>query len=386
MNNSKKLFCESEKCCGCGSCKHICPTNSIIFKKNLFGNQVFIDNKTCVHCGLCEKVCQFHKSIELSEPLFWKEGWCTNEDIRKASSSGGLAKTIALSCLERGWKIFMCVSKEKSFCYEEVCEKEILNISGSFYVKSSLGSVFKTIKKYLLAKEKVLFIGLPCHVSSVKQFLFNVPSDNFYTIDLICHGTPSLDLFKAFSEEEKINDYRDLSFRQKNKSSYKPLKFDYWITPFLDGLTYTDNCYNCNFASKKRVSDLTLGDSWGSDLDDFERNKGISLLLINTEKGKELIPEKGVFLRDANIEKSVKAQGQLQSPSKLPPKRYLFTEKISSGFGYHKIIKKIYLKKIIVSYFRNIPFVYYIYRKIKPPRSPSYISFSLEKRKNTAVK
>ena len=380
MNDSKKLFCVSEKCCWCGSCKIICPTNSIVFKRTFFGNQVFIKNETCIHCGLCEKVCQFHNDIKLAEPLFWKEGWCTNQDIRKTSSSGGMAKTIALSCLKRGWKIFMCVASKASFYYKEVHEAEILNVSGSFYVKSSLGSVFKTVKEYLLSKEKVLFIGLPCHVSSLKQFLFNVPTDNFFTIDLICHGTPSLDLFKAFSEEAKINDYQNLSFRQKNKSSYKPLKFDYWIIPFLDGLTYTDNCYHCNFASKKRVSDLTLGDSWGSDLNNFEKNKGISLILINTDKGNELIPFDEVFLKDVNIEESIKAQGQLQSPSRFSIKRNLFIKKISSGHGYHKVIKKIYYKKIIVSYFRNIPFVYYVYRKIKPPSFSSYISFSLEKR------
>lgn len=119
----------------------------------------------------------------------------------------------------------------------------------------------------------------------------------------------------------------------------------------------------------------------GSDLDNFEKNKGISLILINTDKGNELIPSDEVFLKDANIEESVKAQGQLQSPSRFPTKRNLFIEKISSGHGYHKVIKKIYYKKIIVSCFRNIPFVYYVYRKIKPPSFSSYISYSLEKRK-----
>lgn len=383
MNKFQRLFCDSKKCCWCGACKNICPTNSIFFEKDYFGNQVFINTETCINCGMCKNVCRVYNNGVFSEPLFWKEGWSLDNNLREKSSSGGLAKSIAINCFEKGWKVFMCVAQEKSFCYLEIKEKaDILEIAGSFYVKSSMDLVFKTIKKYLSEKEKVLFIGLPCHIASIKCFLFNVPKDNLYTVDIICHGTPSINLFDKYAHERKITDYRNISFRQKHKNSYKPLKFDYWIIPFLDGLTYTSNCYYCEFAGAKRISDITLGDSWGTNFGEEEKNNGISLLLMNTKKASELIPVSNVFIVDADKEKSIMMQGQLKAPSNCPKTRGIFIEKIRKKNSYHKSIKSVYKRKILISRFRNNALIYYIYRRIKPPKSSSYICFSVEKKNN----
>ena len=35
---------------------------------------------------------------------------------------------------------------------------------------------------------------------------------------------------------------------------------DKYTMAFLDGMNYTENCYSCRYATKKRVSDLTVGD------------------------------------------------------------------------------------------------------------------------------
>ena len=44
-----------------------------------------------------------------------------------------------------------------------------------------------------------------------------------------------------------------------------------WSAP----IDYTENCYSCRYASQSRVSDISLGDSWGSELSEEEKKKGI---------------------------------------------------------------------------------------------------------------
>ena len=53
---------------------------------------------------------------------------------------------------------------------------------------------------------------------------------------------------------------------------------------FLNSTSYTENCYECKYAKTERISDLTLGDSWGSRLTEDEIHKGVSLALCQTEK------------------------------------------------------------------------------------------------------
>ena len=45
------------------------------------------------------------------------------------------------------------------------------------------------MQELLKEKKKVLFIGLPCQVGALKTVIKE--NDNLYTVDLICHGTPS---------------------------------------------------------------------------------------------------------------------------------------------------------------------------------------------------
>ncbi|RMF92338.1 MAG: 4Fe-4S dicluster domain-containing protein [Candidatus Schekmanbacteria bacterium] len=46
-------FVITEDCIICGTCWHICPTNSIIEYEDTYK----IDEETCVECGACIKVC-----------------------------------------------------------------------------------------------------------------------------------------------------------------------------------------------------------------------------------------------------------------------------------------------------------------------------------------
>ena len=116
-------------------------------------------------------------------------------------------------------------------------------------------------------------------------------------------------------------------------------------------MTYTENCYNCKFARFERVSDLTVGDAWGTDLPKEERSKGISLMLVNTQKGDELLRSTDVYLEEVDIEKIKSRNTQLVRPSEKPAERTIFESDYQNG--YKKAIKKCYSKLIFKKKLRH---------------------------------
>jgi hypothetical protein len=55
-------------------------------------------------------------------------------------------------------------------------------------------------------------------------------------------------------------------------------------------ITLRPACYNCKFADLNRRTDITIGDFWGIEKSKpgFADDKGVSLMFINTRKGKRL--------------------------------------------------------------------------------------------------
>ena len=115
---------------------------------------------------------------------------------------------------------------------------------------------------------------------------------------------------------------------------------DMYTAAFLNGLNYTENCYKCKYAQFERVSDITIGDSWGSELNLQEQKKGISLICCQTPKGEKLIQEAGLHLEFVDIEKAKTANHQLNYPSPMPDCRVKFFQEIQKGSGFNKAVSK----------------------------------------------
>ena len=96
---------------------------------------------------------------------------------------------------------------------------------------------------------------------------------------------------------------------------------DKYSISFLNSISYTENCYHCQYANIMRVSDITLGDSWGSNLDIQEQRKGISLILNQTQKGKELLEQSELELMDVELNRAIEHNHQLRHPSIKPNTR-----------------------------------------------------------------
>ena len=111
------------------------------------------------------------------------------------------------------------------------------------------------------------------------------------------------------------------------------------LLAFLEGLDYTENCYSCAYARRERVSDLTLGDSWGSELQD-EMKSGISLALCQTPKGEELLYSANLNLLSVNEERAAANNKQLNRPMERPATRTSFLKDIASGMTFDRAVKR----------------------------------------------
>ena len=342
-----KTVCELNMCNGCMACVEKCHRNAITIKDDLKYYNALVDTKKCVDCGLCTKVCPRENDNDMSKPKWWYQGWADSE-IREYASSGGAASAIIRTFIKNGGYVASCLFNSGKFVFEVTNEMAVARkFAGSKYVKSNPEKIYGKIQSLLKANQKVLFIGLPCQVAAVNQFIKD--KTNLVTADLICHGTPSPYLLKKCLQEygHDINTLTDINFRIKSlyelNRDGKPIAafhtMDNYLIAFLHSYDYTENCYSCKFATLDRVSDITLGDSWGTELSGEVKN-GVSLILCQSEKGKELIESAGLNLLDVDINNAISHNEQLNKPSKCSKSRDQFFENYNRYNNFGKALVK----------------------------------------------
>ena len=174
----------------------------------------FIDENECINCGCCKKICPNVNLPKRSEPIEWKQGW-TITKLRENASSGGAASAFINTFIRSGGYVASCLFEQGEFLFKITnLETEAKRFAGSKYVKSNPRGIYKEIAKYL-SSNKVLFIGLPCQVAALKNYIGD--TRQLYTVDLICHGTPSIKLLDLFLKEHGLNikEIEDIKFRIK---------------------------------------------------------------------------------------------------------------------------------------------------------------------------
>lgn len=346
MNDNIKTVCEKNACTGCMACAEVCPKQAIEIRDSVSAYNAVIDEAKCIDCGLCHKKCQSCTDVALNKPESWYQGWASDESIRMNSSSGGLAAEISRAFIRNGGIVCSCISGngEFRFGFAET-ESEAAQFAGSKYVKSNPYGIYNRIKKLLSEERKVLFIGLPCQAAAVRLYAGEKLSENLYTADLICHGTPSPKLLRSFLEQScKDPDSIDkIAFRSSTsygieydgKRVLPKGAVDNYLLSFLCSLDHTENCYSCKYAQINRTGDLTLGDSWSSELPADEHKKGISLILCQTEKGRELLEMSRIELHDVDLERAVAANDQLRAPAARSDKQDKFFKAYEKGGFNH---------------------------------------------------
>ncbi|MDO4942834.1 MAG: Coenzyme F420 hydrogenase/dehydrogenase, beta subunit C-terminal domain [Lachnospiraceae bacterium] len=353
-----RTVCEKDKCAGCMACVDICPKGAINIVDDLMAYNAIIDQEKCINCNACHRVCQNNYSSTTLEPIYWYQGWAENEVIRSDGSSGGLAGALSKYFIRSGGEVCSCCFKNGGFYFSFASTlDELKQFAGSKYVKSNPVGCYKNIKEKLKNDTKVLFIGLPCQVAAVKNYVGELAENNLYTVDLICHGTPSPTLLDIFLNQYNysLKQMKDVRFRMKDKfqvyDGYRGVitngVCDKYLIAFLNSLTYTENCYECQYARIRRVSDLTLGDSWGTEIGGNQRGKGISLVLCQTEKGHDLLKASELHLEQVDLERAIENNHQLSRPSVRPQGYSAFFTGIKRGIKFNQLVARTFPKQCL---------------------------------------
>lgn len=341
-------------CCGCTACASICNHDAITMKPDELGFLYpSVDITKCVNCGLCEKVCQFHPGYKrydnFEQPLAYSLR-LKDEDQLMRSQSGGAFFAIADKFLNDGGVVYgAAFTGTWRVIHQKATDSQSLDkLRMSKYVQSDIRGIFPKIKEELKSGIKVLFSGTACQVAGLKSYVPKRLHENLFCIDIICHGVPSPKIWEDYLQylQEKRNSkiiracFRDKRFGwhgARESFLYENGHEEFRRTSnylYFSGLTMRESCSQCPYTNIKRVGDITVGDQWGIPKDSpYEDDKGLSLILINSDKGKQLFE---------NIEQNAERtslkdcmQPQLKQPSKLHPDYQRFAyDYETKGFLY----------------------------------------------------
>jgi len=301
----------------------------------------YIIEEKCIDCFLCSDSCPSNHAPLLQKPKSVWAAWSNDDEDRLSSSSGGVASVLSSYVVNKGGVVYGVVfEKPFTLIHRRISNRNDLKLlKGSKYAQADTRNTFKNVLKDLKNNFLVMYIGTPCQIAGVKAYL-KKDYENLITVDLICHGVPSLHLLKEsipkryLEKEFDIIKFRNstgyhFSLRNNNLLVYdRILSDDYFLKGFFTSLFFRDSCYTCPYATTARVADITLGDFWGlkDPIIDVSMNKGISLVLINSQKGAILFDENKHFLSlyQRTIEEAVSGNKQLGSPSKRTLRSKLF--------------------------------------------------------------
>ena len=387
-----------QDCCGCSACVQRCPKQCITLHEDEEGFLYpKVDMATCIDCGLCEKVCPVLHQAEERVPLEVFAAKNPNEEIRHESSSGGIFTLLAEQIIDAGGVVFGVKWNEHFeavHAYTETIEG-LAAFRGSKYVQSQVGETFKQAERFLKQGRQVLYSGTPCQIAALKLFL-RKEYENLLAIDIICHGAPSPGVFRWYLSEEIAQEaarqsgekiqYRsslpipsiaksdvlareqgieieNIRFRDKRVGwkkfsfvlSLKPLSkvttagennsvsLSYtlhenaFMKGFLRNIYLRPSCYACPTKGGKSGSDITLADYWGIQhlMPEFDDDRGVSALTINTEKGQKFMRTIGAEIYSAPYEDLCAKNPSLLHSCRIPANRSRFFAISKKGFHRH---------------------------------------------------
>lgn len=332
-----------DKCTGCSACANACSHDAITMEPDSEGFlRPMIDEKKCIECHLCEKSCPIvspNTNINTDNPRAYAM-WSLLD--RTISSSGGAFSAFARMILNNGGIVFGAAFDEQFVCHHIRVEHldGLKSLRGSKYVQSSIGTIFREVKKDLNKGKYVLFCGTPCQIAGLKSFL-RKDNEKLLLLDLACHGVPSNGIFQAYLQKIStrfVGTLEGFEFRRRDGWGKAPSislggKFSpiygtdaLYMSAFDRNAIFRKSCYSCPFACLPRLGDCSLADFWGIGRHGkkFEHSvtKGVSLVLSNNEKGQSFIDKlTDVFIEERNLNEALVENHNISHSSILYPMR-----------------------------------------------------------------
>lgn len=336
----------------------------------------------------------------MSEELDLKaySGYYYDEDTLKRSASGGLSTALGEAVIRRGGLVFG-VSYTDDFkgaeyrCADTI--EKLRPLHGSKYIETipqiriegQYRNVYAVVGEELKSDREILFIGLGCNVAALYNYLDHqkIGTRNLFTAELICQG-PTV--------RKVAEDYID-RLERRYKSSICAFSVRYkkegWTPPyihaeFINGnvheepfyesdygyafsLYTREGCFSCRFKGANHRADLVLGDYWGLDPSEPGFNKnGVSVVVIRTEKGRELISyiDRTAFKIDiTDVNKAIAGNPRYSTPAERGEKWVLFDRNFRNTDLHTAAMKTEGIMKYEIKYILRKAHLLSFVRKIK---------------------
>lgn len=388
--NCKNGLRGKTECTGCGACVVSCNKNAIKLEEDHYGFVYpIIDDSKCISCGKCTSVCK--KSTKRNIKPYTKKAYVfasSDIEIRKHSASGGAFTSIAAKVITSGGVV--CGANMRFQNGSTVVEHILIDkisdlylISGSKYVQSKCYHVFPIIKE-MLKERFVLFGGTSCQINALYNYLGNHNIANLLTIDLVCHGVPSLAFFQdyiRFLEDKNGGSIIDFSFRRKEEKTIAytetvifddngkkkiisvPSGSSSYYKLFLLGESYREACYHCNYSSINKPADITIGDYFElkQDYPDIFKKInsingcGVSCIITNNMIGEKWINamKNDAYIFEVDVKTVHYSHAQLCGPMKYSPLRNKIF-KMYYRNGYKSVANYFYYQNIVRAFPRMV--------------------------------
>jgi len=325
-----------------------------------------VDASKCIECKACEKACPY-----LNAPLIENKqhnpysfaAYNKDYETRMQSTSGGIFSVLADYVFRQGGCV--CAARFEDavdwsvvhdFAYHA---EELGPYRKSKYIQSNIGLSYRQVKRLLQQGQTVLFVGLPCQVAGLKHYL-RKDYNQLITVDLICMGIGSPIIWREYLKAFEHDRIKNITFKDKSIGWYHTdwrMIIEYannnkkitkgrgnpYMFGYLDRMFYRSSCYSCEFKKRSSYSDITIGDAWGLEeiSPEFIDNKGTSVVIANTEKGKQVAESisNQLSTTDFSYEQIIKSNRYLRAPVSPSTNRDKFYTALSQK-GMHYAMSK----------------------------------------------
>ena len=351
---------------GCKACGDTCYINAISFPEDENGFWYPVINEVaCVKCGRCVQACPVLKKtqadIQKMLPKVYS-AYSKEYKVRQKSTSGGIFYELAAQIIRQGGVVCGCrYSDDYYHAYHSFAEnmEELEHLVGSKYFQSDTDGMYRKISSFLKDGRKVLFCGTPCQSAAVQRYLSTVQYDNLLLADFVCLGINSPKGYRAFIselEDKYCSKIKKVRFKDKtrgwlnlgtkvffeNGTVYYGNRYtDPWVNSYIVGKFFIrQSCSVCCFKGIPRVSDITLGDFWGLDFTQDEGKNGVSLVMINSEKGERYFRQiqEHLACTERSVSAAVKGNQQINHQVSLDKeKQNIFFKKLEKEKFSHVV-------------------------------------------------